>query len=274
MTDYINFILIPRIWVGIAFCALGIILLKTFKVSRSIRLISLFIIFLMFAIVPILPLGWFATGVSMHPSPMCAATKPVLFYVHRGFIPSIFLLILAYIGIVSLIGNKLFCGWTCPLGALQEIAHFFKLPKGWKKVIPFTISNTIRVGIFVVFLILIFLGGMSIYSYLNPFEFFHWHFALYTSVVMLFTLAVSVFIFRPFCYLICPIGLLTWLIESFSIIKLKVNKDVCNGCKLCIKKSNCPAVGAIVNGKKIRPDCHLCGRCIDKCPEKAFEFTR
>ncbi|MBF0432149.1 MAG: 4Fe-4S binding protein [Fibrobacteria bacterium] len=274
ITEIFSFLLVPRIWVGLLFCIFGFFLLKTLKLQKPIRFKVLTLIFILFAIIPILPAGWFSTGMEMHPSPVCATTKPILFFMYKGFVPTIFILILSFIGITSFIGNKLYCGWTCPLGAIQELAHYIKLPTSWKIFLPFYATNTVRILVFIAFFPLAIYGGISLYTYFNPFEFFHWYFALYTSLVMLITLILSVFVFRPFCYILCPIGLLSWVIEQFSLHKLKVNTKKCNGCRICVKKANCPAVEAIVEGKKLRPDCHVCGRCVDLCPEKAFEFKR
>jgi polyferredoxin len=92
-------------------------------------------------------------------------------------------------------------------------------------------------------------------------------------VVILVTLIASIFFFRPFCYLICPIGLYTWVLEQFSLIKVKVNKDGCDDCNVCIKKTSCPAVKSILDEKRFRPDCFSCGRCIEVCPEKALDVA-
>ena len=92
--------------------------------------------------------------------------------------------------------------------------------------------------------------------------------------VLLITLMASLFIFRPFCHVVCPIGLYTWLLEHFSLVKIKVNKHDCKDCNLCIKKSSCPTVQSVLEEKRSRPDCFACGRCIEACPEKALRFTR
>jgi len=39
-----------------------------------------------------------------------------------------------------------------------------------------------------------------------------------------------------------------------------------------VKKSPCPTVPSILEGKKSRPDCHACGACIEACPENALKF--
>lgn len=211
------------------------------------------------------------------------ASKPRLFY-HEAFSVSECWPVSAhnlsnnfsfhFISLFSILGNKFFCGWACPIGAIQEIFNQIPLPKKLKTMLPFRITNPIRTIIFVAFITLVFTVSISIYDYFNPFSFLHWGFEAMAIVALLVTLAASVFFFRPFCYLICPIGLFTWVLEQFSLLKVKVNKLNCNDCNLCIRKSSCPAVKSILDERRFRPDCFACGRCIEVCPEKALGFAR
>lgn len=290
---------LPRIWVGAAFCLIGLVLLvrfwahgnagrslassasegksrSTFRLwtHRNLRLVVLVLTFFVFGVILILPLGNFARGMSIHPSPICIVTKPFLF-VHAGrAVPVVFLSILAFVGVFTVVGNKLFCGWVCPIGAAQEIAHRIPLPKRLKIKIPFRASNSIRLLLYVAFLIAIFAAGVSIYDYFNPFEFLFWEFQPLMIVVFLAVLVAAVFIFRAFCYLVCPLGLITWVLEHLSAVKVRVDKQKCTDCNICVEMSPCPAVPSILEDRKSRPDCHACGRCIEVCPEGALAFRR
>jgi polyferredoxin len=173
---------------------------------------------------------------------------------------------------MSVIGNKLFCGWVCPLGALQEISNRIPLPRRLKPKLPFMASNLIRTALFVAFLIVLIWTGRSIYDRFNPFEVFHWEFGVFVTSVFLATIAAGLFVFRPFCYLVCPIGLVTWVLEHLSLLRVKVEKSRCTGCGVCTELSPCPALPSILEEQKSRPDCHACGRCIEVCPENALRF--
>ena len=113
-------LLLPRVWIGALFCLAGIWLLMKSWVQRNLRLVILGVVFFTFGILPALPLGRFAWGMGMHPSPVCAITKPFLFLSADRGVPIIFLTVLAVISVLSIIGNKIFCGWACPIGAIQE----------------------------------------------------------------------------------------------------------------------------------------------------------
>ncbi len=265
---------LSRIWFGAILSLIGMILLMKAKVTQLVRAISLVLITLVFTVFYMLPLGVFSSGLSLHPSPMCVTEKPFLFMNAGRGVPVIFLSILAAVTIICIIGNKLFCGWNCPLGALQELFYRIPLPKGWKIKLPFRITNSVRIGLFVLFILLLFTAGFSIYTYVNPFEFFHWGFGLIASAALAVSLIAAMFIFRPFCYLVCPLGLYTWLTEHISIVKIKVDKHKCTDCGICTELSPCPTIPAILEEKKSRPDCHPCGRCIEVCPEKALSFRK
>ncbi|MBN2029061.1 4Fe-4S binding protein [bacterium] len=271
-TDFFEVWTWSRVWLSALFALAGLFLMIKFWVSRNVRFISLVLIVFTFGILWTLPLGSFSDGLDLHPTPLCTIEKPFVFLSTGSTIPIFYLSILAAIVILNILGNKLFCGWVCPVGSLQEIVYRIPLPKKWKTKLPFRITNTIRLGIFFLFLILLFSTGTSIYGYSNPFEFFHFEWQPLTIAILTLTLIVALFIFRPFCYLICPLGLFTWLIEHIAIFRVRLDRDKCTKCNLCLKKSPCPTVPSILDGKKLRPDCHPCGRCIEVCPEKALTF--
>jgi len=273
-TGFFDILLLPRVRVGAIFCLIGLGFLMKSRVHRNVRLLSLTVIFFVFGILSVLPLGKFARGMGLHPSPVCSITRPFQFLNAGRAVPVVFLAILTSIAILTLVGNKLFCGWVCPIGAIQEIFHRIPLSKKLKIKLPFRITNLCRTVIFVAFVAIVFSAGINIYDYFNPFEFLHWGFEPTAIAVLLVTLVAGLFIFRPFCYLMCPIGLFTWVLEHLSLIKVRVSKHKCTTCNLCINLSPCPAVPSILEEKKSRPDCYACGRCLEVCPENALEFKK
>lgn len=263
---------LPRVWVGALLALIGLFLLMRNKVSKNVRLLSMLVVFFAFSIVALLPLGNFARGMGLHPSPMCVIEKSFMFLEMGRGIPVIFLSIFVFMIVFTIIGNKLFCGWNCPIGAIQEIIHRIPLPRKYKIKLPFKVTNGIRIIFFFAFIVLLFALGFSIYAYMNPFEFLHWSLEWMVIPAFLVTFIAALFIFRPFCYLICPVGLVTWLAEHLAITRVRLDKNACTDCMLCVQESPCPAVQAILDGKRSRPDCHACGACIEVCPENALRF--
>ena len=243
----------------------GLILLKTIKIDRNIRTLLMCAVFVLFGVLVIIH----------QPSPLRAVMDPVTALATGSAITLKKAAMLAFIGGLSVIGAKLFCGWVCPFGALQEIVNRIPAPSGKKIKLPFKLSNGIRISIFAISLVMVISTGSDLYTYqniLNPFELFDWHFELVLAVLVGTVLIASVFVYRPFCYLVCPVGLLTWLLEYVSIFRVRIDREKCNNCNKCILKSPCPSIKAIVDGDTLRPDCFACGVCIDACPRDALEF--
>ena len=63
------------------------------------------------------------------PNPMEGAVK--IFKVMVGLQPSIPAVVFAFLFFIGLaiVGNKLICGWACPMGALQELIYSLPILK-------------------------------------------------------------------------------------------------------------------------------------------------
>lgn len=239
---------------------IAITLLAMRRVSNLIRIITLIILFSIFGIL-----------IDIHPSPICALTKSFLRYQMRGFIPPAMIIMAVAMMLFTVIGNKVFCGWICPLGCLQEV--IFKLSNIIKKIkFPFLITNSIRFSFLVIFLIFVFSFRVNIYNLFNPFELFHWHLDGYIIIVIAIVILASLFYYRPFCQFLCPAGFVSWIFEHTSLFKIHKNEGKCTHCNKCIKESPCNAIDSIIDDHKITPDCFSCGKCIESCPEDALSF--
>ena len=259
--ENVQFMLVPKYLLFLLTFVSAIIILGMKKVSYLFRIIALGITFIVFGIF-----------IGIHPSPLCALTKPLARYQVIGFIPPPMIVMVGAMVVFSIIGNKIFCGWICPLGCLQEIAY--KISKGLKKIkLSFITSNSVRFSILALFFIYLFTFGMNIYDLFNPFELFHWHLDTSILIIISFVIVVSLFYFRPFCHFLCPAGLLTWIFEHTSLFKVHVNRGRCTRCKKCIQESPCNAIDPILNEHSIVPDCYACGTCIEACPEDAISFS-
>lgn len=260
---------LPRVWVSMIAGVLGFALLLKGWVGKKVRLAGLGVALFLFGVLEGLHLGAISEGMGMHPSPICMLEKPFVFLFAGDKIPVFFFGMIAAIAILQVIGNKLFCGWVCPVGALQELLH--KLPVKKFKV-PFKVSNSVRIAFFALFLGALLVFKTSIYEYVNAFHFFHWDWYWMSMLILGVVAIASLFLFRPFCYFICPMGLFSWLLEHVAIFRVHKNDSDCGSCTYCIDHSPCSSVEAIVNKKWSRPDCHACGVCIDLCPNKSLTF--
>jgi polyferredoxin len=258
--------------------AMGLLLTK--KMKDGIKIPLLLVATFLYGIAANLPISTFK-GFSMHPSPICAATKSILY----GFgMPLV--VTLAVIIFLTLVGPKLFCGWVCPVGAVQELvamlADRLKIRRiKWN----FTFTQAVRIGIFLLF---VFLSGTSVYhivtdgqksalSLYDPINAFHgFEFTAPPTFLagflhylpLLLSLALAFKLYRPFCYLICPIGLLTNLLEQVAIFRVTLKKSKCDDCGVCLDKTPCPTVPEILKKSVLRPDCFSCTACGKACAGK------
>jgi ferredoxin-type protein NapH len=165
---------------------------------------------------------------------------------------------LSIIFILTFLSGRFFCGYLCPVGALQEIASRVPVPKiVLHHKVPLM---AIRGIVFVIFLVMAFILSASLLDIFGIRDFFA--LALTTgSIVFVVMLLVSMVIYRPFCRVICPYGALLSLGASTSFFALQ-RTESCIECKSCEKA--CPVDEAKRDDRKA--ECYLCGRCTDVCP--------
>jgi len=214
------------------------------------------------------------------PNPMESVVK--VFKSMVGLYPDPIVKVIAFgfFIMLAVIGNKIICGWACPFGALQELIYSIPvLQKIKKKKLPFELTNTIRVCLFIIMLLFLFgiIGGRRgfvIYHYVNPFNLFNLDFEAFSILLtVIIALLVSFIAYRPFCQFICPFGFVSWVAERFSIFRVRIDKEKCTQCGACIKACPLEAAEGLVKGKKMPADCFSCARCLNVCPIDAIHYS-
>lgn len=167
--------------------------------------------------------------------------------------------------------GKLWCGWLCHLGALQEFlfkALNVKFLQGNKAQ---NIIKWVQISVFVLWIIQLILTRTNIFCEYDPFKVaFNLISPSTTGWVLLGILMVSsVLVYRPFCRFMCPVGLsLGWVSLIPGARKLDKN-DTCVNCKKCDVACQ---QRALVHENKVTTlrvqDCILCGECISECNVK------
>ncbi|AKA67903.1 4Fe-4S binding protein [Clostridium scatologenes] len=152
--------------------------------------------------------------------------KALNFKAEEILFPPRIIALLVFLGIV-LAANKFICGWACQFGTLKDF--IFRLNRDSKDKegifkqykIPFYISNTIRIVFFILFTFIAFVWSFDIVEAINPFTIFKPAALTSISIVFIFLLLVSsLFIYRPWCHLFCPFGLLGWIVKKCSRYKI------------------------------------------------------
>jgi ferredoxin len=77
---------------------------------------------------------------------------------------------------------------------------------------------------------------------------------------------------RTYCNTVCPVGAFLGLISRFSVFKLTIDADKCNGCQLC--ERSCKA--SCIHSKEYKIDhsrCVGCFNCVEKCRTGAIKYV-
>ena len=190
--------------------------------------------------------------------------------------------------------GRFVCGWLCLFGLVQEL--LYRIPTK-KLKIPTKLDKPLRYLKYAVLLVLVVLlplalrdeyglsapyfcrlvcpagmleGGIPLVilnKALRPAARFLW---AWKFLVLLAVLAASVFIERPFCKYLCPLGAFYGLFAKIGFLRIETDRAACVRCGKCA--SLCPMQ---VNPAESadRAECIRCGACVSACPEEALRFV-
>jgi NosR/NirI family nitrous oxide reductase transcriptional regulator len=203
--------------------------------------------------------------------------------------PFIFLFWIFIIVTVFLWGRGLFCGWACPFGSLSELLFKLgtavglkrfqrKLPKAWHDRLKW-----VKYGVFFGLLgvSLVSMGLAEQLAEVEPFKttflvgLFNrsWPYTLFAAGL----LGLSIFVERPFCKYLCPLGAALAMPSTFRWFGLK-RKQECDSCKACAVGCGSQAIDK--DGRIDARECLLCLDCMvlyyepHACPPLAQERKR
>jgi len=196
------------------------------------------------------------------------------------------LAVFALIFLSSIILGRLWCGWLCPSGGLQEISRLLgdrplrtrKLE--WLKYLVF-------IGIF---------GSLAFAiwsaSGLKTIDLFYrtengisilaaGGIAAFLGPVIMVVIVTLIFGRRGFCHTFCPIAVMIIIgrkihnLLHWPALHIAADANRCIDCKKCSKE--CPMsldVNAMVRkGTMENTDCILCGNCVDTCPNNVIRYS-
>lgn len=196
-------------------------------------------------------------------------------------------------GLILLFGGLLgrwICGWLCPFGLLQEL--LYKIPsKKMKLKGKLKRLSWIKYPVLVIFVILMPLfviniaeiGSPAFCKYICPagtieaalplmlsdtglFLSIGWLFFL-KAVIALSVVVVSIFLYRPFCRILCPLGAIYGLLNKVSLYQMEIDSNKCISCGKCAIQCK---LDIEIYKNPTSVECIRCGECKPVCPTKAI----
>lgn len=177
--------------------------------------------------------------------------------------------------VITYFFGRVWCGWFCHLGALQEFLFKTAIIKPLKSAGAQGVFKVMRSVTMVVLVTQIALTNTNIFIHYDPFKVaFNLFSTNTTAYVLLFVLLISsLLINRPFCRGFCPVGLAMGWVSRIPGASILYPSNECIGCKSC---NNACEVGAIVRTEKIstldNAECIRCGACQDNCLKNAMSI--
>ena len=214
------------------------------------------------------------------PSPMGTVKDAIVLFAKKGVIfPPRFIAMGVFLVVVLLV-NKFICAWGCQAGTLQDLVFRLNQKKnggaklGRQVRLPFIISNSIRSVFFIIFAAIAFIWGVDIIEPVDPFKIYNpVSIGLAGGMFIGVLIISSLFLYRPWCHLLCPFGLIGWILEKISLVKVSVDYSTCIACEKCAKACPSTVMNAILKRRqKTIPDCFACYACREACPTKSARF--
>jgi len=191
------------------------------------------------------------------------------------------------IGLLIVVGcvfGSLVCGWACPFGFLQDLLAKIPTPKlelpdlaGYIRFVVLIVAVLIVPYLFgeghPLFVCRICPAGAleaavpNMVSEAFAGEPITWPNALKLTVLALFLIAV-LFVRRPWCRILCPLGALFALFNRLSVFYLKFDAEKCTNCEKC--HNLCKFGGQ----PEVSVDHSRCLRCLEctRCGPEALKF--
>ena len=188
----------------------------------------------------------------------------------------------------ALFVGRLWCGWACPAGALQELAgpiNDRRVPRRrldwikwviWFPWVALIAVMAVRAGGYrAVDPFFQIDGGLTLLQTDPP-----WFIVYYLIIALFLGLAVA-FGRRAGCHTICwmaPFMVLGRKINNlvrWPALRLRADEQACIDCNRCTR--DCPMsldVNEMVHSSTMEnPECILCGTCVDTCPGDVIRYT-
>ncbi len=197
------------------------------------------------------------------------------------------LIVFILIFLSSLFVGRLWCGWLCPGGGLQEI--YFQINNRQVKAERL---NWLKYLLFLAIIAVPLISAINSAEGIKAIDLFYdtengisiaraGSYIIFFAQIAFFSVFALLGGKRGFCHYFCPIAVIMILgrklrnIFAWPALHLTAKNDRCIDCRICSR--NCPMsldVNNMVRLQKMEnSECILCGCCVDHCPERAIRYA-
>lgn len=182
------------------------------------------------------------------------------------------------------LGGRSYCSWVCPVNPIADVAAYLRRRLGIGKGL--VLRPATRWFVLAMVLVVSALTATIAWELINPVTAV-WRSAVFGAGFGL-SAAIAVFLFdlmvvsNGWCGHICPVGAFYGLLGNASLLRVSASaRQRCDDCLECfiicpeshviapaLRSADCDRSPVILSG-----DCTVCGRCVDICPERVFNFT-
>ena len=187
--------------------------------------------------------------------------------------------------------GRFVCGWLCPFGLVQDLLHKIPLGRKIRAVKGDRYLRLLKYGILLGFVILLPLFVVDFVGQGEPW-FCKWicpsgtlmagwplvllnngirqaagFLFVWKSLILIVLIVLSIFLYRPFCKYLCPLGAIYGLFNPIALYRFRIDQGKCTNCNACQRACK---MNIQVKKNPNSMECIRCGDCISACRPKAL----
>ena len=206
---------------------------------------------------------------------------------------SISLFVAGFLLTTGVLFGRFICGYVCPMGLVQDLVYKIKTPK---LRVRLRYARYVKYAVLALFVIILphmvrhelsGLGSPWFCEYICPSG------TIFAAVPLLAAndflrgmistqfyikaavaaglIVSSLFVFRVFCRVLCPLGAVYALFNKFAVFRMHCNEGKCVSCGDCAKACQ---IRLDPVAKPNSPECVRCGKCVKSCEAKALRYRK
>ncbi|HUK13845.1 MAG TPA: 4Fe-4S binding protein [Thermoanaerobaculaceae bacterium] len=193
----------------------------------------------------------------------------------------------ALLVVLTLVFGRVFCGWICPLGTLQQLSSWLLSPRSRReslRVNRYRRWYALKYYVLAALLAAALAGSLQT-GWLDPLSLAARGLASglwpllpggravpggwLAALLLLGILVASRWVPRVFCRGLCPLGAFLGVFSRFAVFRVHRRDDACSSCKLC--GFACQGADEPLGEHRVG-ECHVCLNCLPGCPEGAMSY--